>query len=83
MSNSNTPVESAQNVITRSEAKQDNQLARIVNQNQIDSLKLRKSGKIEGNLDDNKYKDISNPFPDEQELNDTLQLDDSILDKNN
>ena len=54
MSNSNTPVESAQKVITRSKAKQDNQLEKIVDQNQIDSLKLRRSGKIKENLVDNK-----------------------------
>ena len=35
------------------------------------------------NLVDNKYKDISNPFPLEQELDDTLQLDESSLDKTN
>ena len=81
MSNSNTPVESAQKVITRSKAKQYNQLAKIVNQNQIDSLKLERSCKIKENLVDNKYKDIFNPFPADQELDDTLQLDYSILDK--
>ena len=81
MSNSNTPVESAQKVITLSKAKQDNQLAKIVDQNQIDSLKLKRSGEIEENLVDNEYKDISNLFPAERELDDTLQLDDSSLDK--
>ena len=40
MSKSNTSVESAQKFITRSKAKQDNQLAKIVDHNQIDSLKL-------------------------------------------
>ena len=57
---------------TRSKAKQDNQLAIIVDQNQIDSLKLKRSGEIKENLVDYKYKDISNPFPAEQELDDTL-----------
>ena len=76
-----TAVESAQKVITRSKAKQDNQLAKIVNQNRIDSLKLKRSGKINENLVDNKYKFISNLFPAEQELGDTLQLDDSSLAK--
>ena len=65
MSNSNTPVE----------------LAKIVDHNQIDSVKLKISGKIKGNLVYNKYKDISNSFPAEQELDDTLQLDDSRFDK--
>ena len=81
MSNSNTPVESAQKVITLSKAKQDNQLAKIVDLNQIDSLKLKRSGKIKENLVDCKYKDISNTFPAEQELDNTLQLDDSRFDK--
>ena len=58
MSNSNTPVESAQKVITRSKAKQDNQLAKFVDQNQIDSLKLKRSGKIKENLVDYKYKEL-------------------------
>ena len=83
MSNSNTPVESAQKVITRSKAKQDNQLAKAVNQNQIDSMKLTRSGKIKENLVDNEYKDISNAFPAEQELDDTLQLDDLSSYKSN
>ena len=83
MSKSNTPVESAQKVITRSRAKQDNQLAKIVDQNQTDSLKLKRSGQIKENLVHNKYKDIFNPFPAEQELDDTLQLDDSSLDNTN
>ena len=81
MSKSNIPVESAQKVITRSKAKQDNQLAKIVDQNQIDSLKIKISGKIKAKLGDNKYKDISNPFPAEQELDDTLQLEDSSLEQ--
>ena len=81
MSNSNIPVESAQKVITRSKAKQDNQLTKIVDQDQIDSLKLKISGKNKENLVDYGYKDISNPFPAEQELDDTLQLDDSRFDK--
>ena len=81
MSNSNTPVESAQEVITRSKAKQDNQLTKIVDQNQIDSLKLKISGKIKENLFNNKYKDIPNPFPAEQEMDDALQQDDSSLGK--
>ena len=83
MSNSNTPVESAQKDITRSKAKQDNQLAKAVNQNQIDSMKLTRSGKIKENLVDNEYKDISNAFPAEQELDDTLQLDDLSSYKSN
>ena len=81
MSNSNAPVESDQKVITCSKAKQDNQLAKIVDQNQIDAFKVKRSGKIKENLVDNKQKGISNPFPAEQELDDTLQLDDSSLDK--
>ena len=52
-----------------------------MNQNPIDSLKLKRSGKIKENLFDNKYKDISNPFPAKQELDGTLQLDDLSLDK--
>ena len=80
MSNSNTPVESAQKVITRSKAKQDNQLPKIVDQNQIDSLKLKRSGKIKKNLVDYKYKDVLNTFSAEQELDNTLQLDDSRFD---
>ena len=52
-----------------------------MDQNRIDSLKQRRSVKIKENSVDNKYKDISNPFPAEQELVGTLQLDDSSLDK--
>ena len=64
MSNSNTLVESAQNVITRSKAKQDNQLAKIVDQNQIDSLKLKISSKIKGNLIDNtRSRSVKPEFP--------------------
>ena len=58
MSNSNTLVESAQKVITRSKAKHDNQLAKIMDQNRIDSLNLKRSGKIKENSVDNKYRDI-------------------------
>ena len=54
-----------------------------MDQNQIDSLKLKKSGKIKENLVDYKYKDTLNPFPAEQELYDTLQLDDSRFKKTN
>ena len=53
MSKSNTPVESAQKVIARSKAKQDNRLAKIVDQNQIYSLKLKRSCKLKENLVDN------------------------------
>ena len=63
MSKSNAPVEFTQKVITRSKAKQDNQLTKFVDQNQTESLKLKRSGKIKENLVDNKYKDISNAFP--------------------
>ena len=80
MSKSNIPVESLPKVITRSKAQQDNQLAEIVNQNPIDSWKLKRSGRIKENLVNNEYKDISKPFPAHQELHDTLQLDDSSLD---
>ena len=54
-----------------------------MDQNKIDSSKLKRSGKIKENLVYNKYKDISNHFPPEQELDDTLQLDDLSLDKTN
>ena len=77
MSKPDPLVESAQKVITRVKSKQDNRLAKIVDQNQKDSLKAE----IKENLVDNKYKDISNPFPAEQELDDTLQLNDSSSDK--
>ena len=81
MSKPNTPVESAEKVITHSKAKRDNQLAKIVDQNQIDALKLKRSHKINENLVDNEFQDIFNSFPTEQEYDNTLQLDDSSLDK--
>ena len=86
MSNSNTQLQNPPKRLLRvvkPNAKQGNQLAKIVDQNQLYSLKLKRSGKIKGNLVDNKYKDISNPFPAKQELDDTLQLDDSRFDKTN
>ena len=52
-----------------------------MDQNQIDSFKLKRSGKIKENLVDYKYKDISNTFPAKQELDTPLQLDDSRFDK--
>ena len=42
-------------------------------------MKLKRSGKIKGNLVDNNYRDILNPFPAEQELDDTVELDDSLF----
>ena len=80
MSKSNTSVKSTLDVITRSQAKQDSGLAEIVNQSKKSPLKI-KSVKDRENVSDNKYQKIPNPFPNEQELYNCLQLDDSSLDK--
>ena len=58
MSKPNNPLGSNPKIVTRSQAKEDNQLAEIVDQNKIDSLKLKGSGKIKENLVDN----ISFPY---------------------
>ena len=81
MSKPNTPVQSAPKVITRSQPGQDSQLANIVDQKQKSFLKIKGSIKNRENLSDNMYQNIRKLFPTEQELDDTLQLDDSSLDK--
>ena len=55
MSKSNTLVAFTPKMITHSEAKQDSQLAKIVDKNQKGSLKIKESVRIEEILSDNKY----------------------------
>ena len=80
MSKPNIPLKCTPNVITRSQAEQDSQLAKIVDLNQKGSLKIKRIRNGEY-LNDNKCQNIPNPIPTEQELNNTFKLDDSSLDK--
>ena len=80
MSKTNIPLESTPKVITRSQAKQDSQLAKIVDLNQKGSLKI-KPVKNREYLADNKCQNIPDPIPSEQELVNNLKLDDSSIDK--
>ena len=80
MSKPNIPLESTPKVITRSQAKQDSQLAKIVDLNQKGTLKIKPIRNREF-LTDNKCQNIPDPIPTEQELDNTLKLDDSSLDK--
>ena len=80
MSKPNIPLESTPKVITRSQAKQDSQLAKIVDLNQKGNLKIKPIRNREY-LTDNKCQNIPDPIPTEQELDNTLKLDDSCLDK--
>ena len=80
MSKPNIPLESTPKVITRSQAKQDSQLAKIVDLKQKGSLKIKPVRSREY-LADNKYKNIPDPIPTEQELDNTIKLGDLSLDK--
>ena len=80
MSKPNIPLESTPKVIARSQAKQDSQLAKIIDLNQKGSLKIKPVRNREY-LTDNKCQNIPNLIPTEQELDNTLKLDDSSLDK--
>ena len=80
MAKPNIPLESIPKGITRSQAKQDSQLAKIVDLNQKGSLK-RKPLRNREYLSDNKRQNIPDPTPTEQELDNTLKLDDSSLEK--
>ena len=76
MTEPNIPLESTPKVVTRSQAKQDSQPAKIVDLNQKGNLKIKPIRNREY-LTDNKYQNIPDPIPTEQELDDTLKLDDS------
>ena len=80
MSKPNILLESTPKVITCSQAKQDSQLAKIVDLNQKGSLKIKPIRNREY-LTDNKCQNITDPIPTEQELDNTLKSDDSSLDK--
>ena len=80
MSKPNIPLESTPKVITCSLAKQDSQLAKIVDLNQKGNLKIKPIRNREYSTD-NKCQNIPDPVPTEQELDNTLKLDDSNLDK--
>ena len=82
MSKPNIPSESTPKVRTRSQAKQDSQLAKIVDLNQKACLKIKPVRNREY-LADDKCQNIPDPIPTEQELDNTLKLDDSSLDKTN
>ena len=82
MSKRNIPLESTPKVITHSEAKQDSKLVKIVDLNHKGCLKIKPVRNREY-LDDNKCQNIPDPIPTEQELDNTLKLDDSSLDKTN
>ena len=82
MSKPNIPLESTPKVITRSQAKPDSQFAKIVDLNQKGSLKIEPVTSRE-HLSDNKCQNIPDPIPTEQELEKTLKLGDSSLDKTN
>ena len=66
MSKPNISFESTPKVITRSQAKQDSQLAKIVNLNQKGSLKIKPVRSREY-LADNKCQNIPDPIPIEHE----------------
>ena len=80
MSKPNNPLEFTPKVITPSQAKQDRQLAKIVDLNQKGSLKIKPITNRES-LNDNKCQNIPHLIPAEPELDNTLKLDDSSLDK--
>ena len=80
MSKPDIPLETTLKVITRSQAKQDSQLAKIVDLNQEGCLKIKPVRNREY-LAYNKCQNIPDPIPTEQELDNTLMLDDSSLDK--
>ena len=71
MSKPNIPLESTPKVITRSQAKQDSQLAKIVDLNQKGNLKIKPIRNREYSTD-NKCQNISDPIPTEQELDNSL-----------
>ena len=75
ISKPNIPLESTPKVITRSQAKQDSQLAKIVDLNQKGNLKIKPIRNREF-LTDSKCQNIPDPIPTEQELDNTLKLDD-------
>ena len=77
----NIPLESTPKVITRSQAKQDSQLAKVVDLNQKGYLKIKEPVRNIVYSADNKYQDIPDSIPTEQELDNTFQLHDSSLDK--
>ena len=72
ISKPNISLESILKGITCSKAKQDSQLAKIVDQNQEGFVKIKGSVRIKENL-----ADIPDPISTEQELDNTLQLDGS------
>ena len=80
MSKPNIPLESTPKDIIRSQAKQDSQRAKIVDLNEKGNLKIKPIRNREY-LTDNKCQNILDPIPTEQELDNTLKLDDSSLDK--
>ena len=82
MSKPNISLESSPKVITRSQAKHNGQLAKLVDLNQKGSLKI-KPVRNRGYLSGNKCQNIPDPIPTEQELDNILKLDDSSLDKTN
>ena len=65
MSKPNIPLESNPKVITRSQAKQDSQLAKVVDLNQKGCLKTKESISNREYLADNKYRNIPDPIPTE------------------
>ena len=78
MSKPNILLESTPKFITLRQAKQDSQLAKIVALNQKGCLKTKPVRNREY-LADNKCHNIPDPIPTEQELYNTLRLDDSSL----
>ena len=78
ISKPNIPLVSIPKVITRSQAIQDSQLAKI---NQKRSLKMKKPAINREYLADNECQNILDPIPTGQEFDNTLKLDDSSLDK--
>ena len=82
MSKPNIPLESTPKVITCRQAQKDSQLAKIVDLNQKGSFEIKPIRNREY-LSNNKCQNIPDPIPTEQELDNTLKLDDSSLDKTN
>ena len=78
MSKHNIPLESNPKGITRSQAEQDSQLAKIVGQNRKGCLKIKPLRNREY-LADNQFQNIPDPIPTEQELYNTFNLEDSSL----
>ena len=70
MPKSNILLESTPKIITRSQVKQDSQLAKIIDLNQKGSLKIKPIRNREY-LTDNKCQNIPDPIPTEQELDNT------------